>query len=147
MSIGLSTYVIRYIAEEVKRQGRGPIQVSWMADAWVYAMWLRPNTPVPTVDDIVAFGQFIERDRNIVGIRQVPVFVGGEEKFKWTLVPRALESLLEHWEDMSPDQRYLEFETIHPFVDGNGRTGKILYNWDSLEAPTMPPNFWGISNP
>jgi fido (protein-threonine AMPylation protein) len=50
---------------------------------------------------------------------------------------------------MTPDEAYLEFEEIHPFVDGNGRAGKIIFNWlaDSLGDPKMPPNFWGIYNP
>ena len=44
---------------------------------------------------------------------------------------------------------YYNFEKIHPFGDGNGRTGKIILNWlnDSLESPVMPPNFWDCSNP
>jgi fido (protein-threonine AMPylation protein) len=44
---------------------------------------------------------------------------------------------------------YFEFEQIHPFKDGNGRTGKILYNYlcGTLDDPIMPPNFWGGNNP
>jgi fido (protein-threonine AMPylation protein) len=47
------------------------------------------------------------------------------------------------------DQFYYEYENIHPFRDGNGRTGKILYNYllGTLDNPKMPPNFWGSSNP
>jgi len=144
----LSLSVIQYIAEEVERQGRGPIQVSWMADAWGHAAYTKSWHPTsPTLEDIVEFGRLIERDKNANGIRRVPVFIGYEEKLKAPLVEYALKSMLEHWKDMSPDQRYYEFETIHPFIDGNGRTGKILYNWESLERPTMPPNFWNVNNP
>lgn len=47
------------------------------------------------------------------------------------------------------DQFYYEYEEIHPFVDGNGRSGKILYNYllGRLDDPIMPPNFFGSANP
>jgi fido (protein-threonine AMPylation protein) len=50
---------------------------------------------------------------------------------------------------MSPDLVYREFQMIHPFLDGNGRTGKILMNYlaDTLEAPTMPSNWFNCANP
>jgi hypothetical protein len=97
------------------------------------------------------------------------------EKADWREVPRLLTLLLESYyegnyskavfekdfpasKDASPIERfaqtavdmfYFEYEEIHPFRDGNGRTGKILFNYlkGTLDNPQMPPNFWGISNP
>ena len=31
-------------------------------------------------------------------------------------------------------QSHIEFENIHPFEDGNGRVGRIIYNWQRLKV-------------
>jgi fido (protein-threonine AMPylation protein) len=53
---------------------------------------------------------------------------------------------------MTALEAYKEFEFIHPFEDGNGRTGKIILNWinGTLLDPIFPPNDifgYEISNP
>ena len=47
------------------------------------------------------------------------------------------------------DDWYLAYEWIHPFCDGNGRTGKILHNWllGTLDAPVLVPDYFGMGNP
>ena len=49
----------------------------------------------------------------------------------------------------TPEEAYFEFEYIHPFRDGNGRTGKIILNLlnRSMSDPIWPTNKWGIRNP
>lgn len=40
------------------------------------------------------------------------------------------KSLLEYW----IKKCHVDYESIHPFVDGNGRTGRMFLNWQRLKA-------------
>lgn len=73
-------------------------------------------------------------------IRDCPVYIGGKEALKHT----EIEAHLTYWceimntnnqhltpaskEDISK-QLHVVYEAIHPFVDGNGRTGRMFMNW------------------
>jgi fido (protein-threonine AMPylation protein) len=44
---------------------------------------------------------------------------------------------------VSASEFYQEFETLHPFNDGNGRVGAILFNLlnGTLSDPIVPPPY------
>lgn len=145
--------VVEYVTEEVRRQAHDTTQpegirrVAWMLLAWDYAC--TRDGAKPTIDDVLVLGRMIEPEKNKAGLRTSGVvikdsisglvvkrFPPAEE------VPRLLASLFEHGAALTPLEFYKEFEMIHPFVDGNGRTGKVLLNWlgRSLLNPKFPPS-------
>lgn len=133
--------IIRFCAIECEMQRSGERSVYWMTEAWHYAM---ERTGLPTEADVLALGELIEPHKNARGYRQVPVQIGGEVLADWGNIPRQMSMLMEHTTDLLPDAFFFSYERIHPFVDGNGRTGQVLFNWlnTTLDAPVWAPNFF-----
>lgn len=44
--------------------------------------------------------------------------------------------------DHSPYAVHCAYETLHPFMDGNGRSGRVLWAWQMLHESKMP---FGVS--
>lgn len=67
--------------------------------------------------------------------RTVPVYIGGREGVNWMKI----QSMIKDWTHLMTDktvdwkQVHVMYEKIHPFVDGNGRTGRMFLNWHRLK--------------
>ncbi len=62
------------------------------------------------------------------------------------LVPQYMEQLLVDYENWKRSMHHieavakfhLEFESIHPFIDGNGRTGRLIMNYELIKEGYLP---------
>lgn len=139
----INRQVAHYTAQECAWQKSGELSVSNMCEGWLYCHRRRSRNI--RLDDVLAIGALIEPKLNRSGLRLVGVRVGHDVKMPPQQVPTALERLL----SMPQGEKlatvwFKEFEEIHPFVDGNGRTGSLLHNWllGTLPDPIHPPNLW-----
>ena len=151
-----------YIHEEVTRQGHDPetadgaCRIAWMWQAWEWARTKQKQyvrtVLLPTAEDIRMIGHLIEPGQNPahrfrraevrVGTRSCPPAAKVEGLMRLLLANLDEKKFILH--DPSPDALdfYKAFELIHPFVDGNGRTGKVLLAWLSgwWDDPEFPPH-------
>ena len=99
-----------------------------------------------TIPYIIKLGQIINKNINEVsGFRTSPVFIRGAEHIPPAAeyIPQLLQELLYtsfHSGNFLKDLAdfHIRYERIHPFSDGNGRTGRILLSKKTLENG-LPP--------
>lgn len=138
--------VVDWAAVECRRQRSGELSVAWMLHAWQFALSTSLNKSRQITEPaVVEIGRLVEPYVNGRGYREVGVRVGSDVKLDWRQVPRAMANLVAAADTLEPGEWFYEYENIHPWRDGNGRSGSILWNWlrGSLTEPGEPPEFWG----
>lgn len=100
---------------------------------------------------IIRINEIINKNiKDTSGFRKIPVFINGADFVPCAAadVPRRMQELLYLYRT---DQRplleriadfHIQFEYIHPFEDGNGRTGRVLINHELIrnnETPIVIP--------
>lgn len=75
--------------------------------------------------------------------RTVPVWIGGYKLMPapfmaQQLIYNLLMDLMQRPEEIDPKEAHVRFEHAHPFIDGNGRTGRMLMWWHELKINRKP---------
>lgn len=93
--------------------------------------------------------------------RKTPVWIGSSDSTPQNAtfippLPHHLTGLFAEWEDFANAKTemsvvvlaaltHYQFETIHPFLDGNGRVGRILFELQLVASGALPGPFLGVS--
>lgn len=111
--------------------------------AWLFLK----DVPFLTIDVLKELHRMITLNQLPVGQRgvlrselKVNVTIGGKVAPQWYLSGHMLNNWIMDYSQgaKSPIDAHLEYEHIHPWIDGNGRTGRMLYWWHCRKAKVEP---------
>ena len=88
-----------------------------------------------SVPDLEMFVRTITRDHVLRDKVGLDVMIGGHlPPSGGPKVKTALEDLLRCLYHSSPFKTHLQYEALHPFTDGNGRSGRALWLWQMMKS-------------
>lgn len=112
--------------------------------AWIYltarSYYPMNHERICLTQSVITLHQNDLQDHERGQYRTVGVRVGNRVCPIAQRVPDLMDEWLRDSLNMTPLEAHIEFERIHPFVDGNGRTGRMLLWYDEIlnrEEPTL----------
>ncbi len=145
--IVISQHLVDWASQECAWQYSGELSVGRLVRAVDHAYEMYETGGRPTDRMIQVLGLIVEPKVNTSGYRDVNVVVGDHNPPDWQEVPRLMINLVTLGVELDATEYFREFEKIHPFRDGNGRVGAILFNWinGTLNGHLIefPPNLFG----
>jgi len=137
--------LVAWASQECDWQHVGPHKVSYLIDAYFELQ----DASIVTPSLIRRLGSVVEPGRNLPGYwRDRDVYIGED----MGLHPAEIDEAINLWWAsvaegiIDATEGFRQFEVIHPFFDGNGRVGALLYNYlngtYNPMALQFPPNLW-----
>lgn len=75
--------------------------------------------------------------------RRVPVWIANREGKPWSMVPELMAQWILNAQQSKTSEQFVAdhvaYEKIHPFIDGNGRTGRIIFIWQHIKHALAIP--------
>lgn len=143
--------IVQYIRESCEIQNATePEDYIGMSLAYEYAlnkMWLEKGITLERskfiwINDLFTLIYLIHGKREMANFRSQPaIFANGRQALSPQRIPAQVNMLLEQQANIPVNEFYWIFEEIHPWQDGNGRVGSLLWNVlnNSILDPLHPP--------
>lgn len=94
------------------------------------------NTQIPDVSDIEQFVSVVAPGHVLRDQDGLDVRVGDHiAPFGGATIRKELAFLLRKIKISDPWKTHVAYETLHPFTDGNGRSGRAIWLWQMGRAP------------